>query len=238
MTRGVECGAVGVCGALPPAVARMAWCRPRVWFPLPPLLSCRFSVPPSLAPPPFPTLWPAPPAAPYLLQVKYCTGVYGVDGLDNNGSFAWPVPVGIDDTLQYRVYLRNPASKADGNSSLFTVTPYLRDVPTRCVCAHREGLGASLSWGVGWAGSWVFSLWRLCARAVCVGCGWESPLATAVGVPHWRDLSRGAASSPAASPPMLCILLLYACVVERGRGWTERGAGGRGQGQGRLGCAS
>jgi hypothetical protein len=64
-------------------------------------------------------------------QVKYCTGVYGVDGLANNGSYGWPVPVGIDDTRQYRVFIRNPSTLAEGNSSLFTVAPYLRDVPTR-----------------------------------------------------------------------------------------------------------
>jgi hypothetical protein len=64
-------------------------------------------------------------------QVAYCTSQFAVDAVPNTGSYSWTVPATIDDTLAYRVFLRDPVTRVETNSSLFYVTPYLRTVPTR-----------------------------------------------------------------------------------------------------------
>ena len=64
-------------------------------------------------------------------QVAYCTSQFAVDAVPNTGSYSWTVPTTIDDTLAYRVFLRDPVTRVETNSSLFYVTPYLRTVPTR-----------------------------------------------------------------------------------------------------------
>ena len=66
-----------------------------------------------------------------VVQVAYCTSQFAVDAVPNTGSYSWTVPATIDDTLAYRVFLRDPVTRVETNSSLFYVTPYLRTVPTR-----------------------------------------------------------------------------------------------------------
>ncbi len=81
------------------------------------------------------------------LQVVYCTSQFAVDVVPNTGAYSWMVPPTIDDTLAYRVFLRDPVTRVETNSSLFYVTPYLRAVPTRWG-RRRAGGG----WGRGGGG--------------------------------------------------------------------------------------
>jgi hypothetical protein len=99
-----------------------------------------------------------------------------MDAVPNRGSwgtFSWVVPATLDDTLAYRVFLRDPVTLLEASSTLFYVNPYLHPVPARCGKAVGAGEGEGRGGGI------LFSVFEIPSRQAGGSCNLSCALASA-----------------------------------------------------------